>query len=219
MMQIANANNKNNLSQQIASVALAQQRERLMGGKVKKGVLDLWIKSQMQLMCGQLPTLCKKYGVQLNKLNDMYGDKKRDYQPKIDQHHYLKFRGANWDPKEFETPMGDDMKDFYNGRGKYGKKDNKSSGKEEKSNPLLPDIDVNNDIFDPYGHYQNDRSGMRIAAKPQGFVAQPRSPSSGPLVKGMVNDGYNLNMNENMDENNNVQKKKKFSIFKRKNKS
>eukprot|EP01084_Bolivina_argentea_P204039 348402_1 len=79
-----------------------------MGGKQKKSILDLWIKSQMQLMCGQLPTLCKRYGIQLNKLDDMYGGPKRDYQPKIDEKHYLKFRAENYDPKEFE--IGSDNK-------------------------------------------------------------------------------------------------------------
>ena len=45
LMSLSNANSTSkNLSQQIASVALAQQRECLMGGKAKKSVLDLWIK-------------------------------------------------------------------------------------------------------------------------------------------------------------------------------
>eukprot|EP01084_Bolivina_argentea_P022283 41410_1 len=101
----------------------------------------------MQLMCGQLPTLCKIYGVQLNHLDDLYVnvDKKPDYQPKIDQLHYLKFRSANFDPNEFDIiPNG-------NGNGNNNQKSN--------INALLND-------YDPYGHYNenNAGSGMRIAA-------------------------------------------------------
>eukprot|EP01084_Bolivina_argentea_P155387 270780_1 len=103
LMQISNANGRTTLSQQIASVAIKQQQERLMGGKQKKSVLDLWIKSQMQLMCGQLPTLCKKYGIPLNRLENMYGNKiKRSFQPEVDQYHYLKFRDEHYDPNEFK---------------------------------------------------------------------------------------------------------------------
>ena len=45
-------------------------------------------------MCGQLSTICKKYGVQLNRLSQMYGDEKR---------FYAKFHADNYDPQEFET--------------------------------------------------------------------------------------------------------------------
>ena len=58
----------------------AQQRERLMGGKAKKSVLDLWIKSQ-------------KY-------------EKRSNQPQIDNRFFAKFRADNYGPAELETAGG-----------------------------------------------------------------------------------------------------------------
>ena len=210
MMQIANANSKSNLSQQIASVALAQQRDRLMGGKQKKSVLDLWIKSQMQLMCGQLPTLCKKYGIKLNKLDDMYGNHKPNYQPKIDQYHYLKYRAEHYDPKEFDTPGNDDM--MITGK-RHSKKLSKNNF--NNNNPLLPDSGGDEkDVYDPYGHYQNDEKA-KVAFKPQGFVAQPQSPIR-KGINGNMNDGYHLGAGGGGDEEYvNGKKKKKggLSLF------
>merc|ERR1712228_851148 len=183
-----------NLSQQIASVALAQQRERLSGNKKKKkNVLDLWIKSQMQLMCGQLPSLCKKYGIQLDRLEDVYASKKRSFQPQYDATHYLKFRDDHYDPKEFETKRKSKRLSINSA---YSSSLSPSSPSlSTSSNPLL-------DNLDPYGHYDDDLQLMaaaEIVSKPKGFV-------------------YAENGDPNIAQQQTREKKKKFSIFKRKSK-
>ena len=72
------------------------QAKPIVKAPVKKSqdILQLWIKSQLQLMCGELPTVCKKYGVKLKSLDEVLGrDKSKQFQPKISAPlHYLNFR-------------------------------------------------------------------------------------------------------------------------------
>ena len=105
---------------------MAQQRQILTGSKPNQSVRDLWMLSQTQLMCGQLPTVCKKYNVKLNRLDNVFlrSNSKANYQPKYDENHYLKYRCDHYDPTEFQITNSEYVDDGnYDPYGHYDSDD------------------------------------------------------------------------------------------------